>query len=129
MKKSNLAAIVLGLSVFSGLTLADIPLQSNDEVQGSWKLEYTKKSVSTTETIKREDTWTFKDGKVTITHIPREGTFYDQSPVGYEIEGGKLKIAILGRPDKFDVFSLLEKSDKSMSLKGKFGDVYKFNKN
>lgn len=129
MKKSYLAAIVLGLSVFSGLALADIPLQSNEEVQGSWKLEYTKKSVSTTETIKREDTWTFKDGKVTITHIPREGTFYDQSPVGYEIEGGKLKIAILGRPDKFDVFSLLEKNDKSMTLKGKFGDVYKFNKN
>lgn len=129
MKKSNLAAIVLGLSVFSGLAWADIPLQSNEEVQGSWKLEYTKKSVSTTETIKREDTWTFKDGKVTITHIPREGTFYDQSPVAYEIEGGKLKIAILGRPDKFDVFSLLEKNDKSMTLKGKFGDVYQFNKN
>jgi hypothetical protein len=129
MKKINLTAALLGLSVFSGLSFAEVPLQSNEEVQGSWKLEYTKKSVNTAETIKREDTWTFKDGKVTITHIPREGTFYDQSPVAYEIEGGKLKIAILGRPDKFDIFSLLEKGDKSMTLKGKFGDVYKFNKN
>lgn len=129
MKKINIVAVLLSLSVFSGPGFADIPLQSNEEVQGSWKLEYTKKSVSTTETMKREDTWTFKDGKVTITHIPREGTFYDQSPVGYEVEGGKLKIAVLGRPDKFDVFSLLEKNDKTMTLKGKFGDVYRFNKN
>ncbi|MBD9359541.1 lipocalin family protein [Methylomonas fluvii] len=129
MKKIKLTAVLLGLSVFSGLSFADVPLQSNEEVQGSWKLEYTKKSVTSTETIKREDTWTFKDGKVTITHIPREGTFYDQSPVAYEIEGGKLKIAILGRPDKFDIFALQEKTDKSMTLKGKFGDVYHFNKN
>lgn len=128
MRKINLAAILLGLSVFSGLVFADIPLQSNDDVQGSWKLEYTKKTINTNETINREDTWTFKDGKVTITHIPREGTFYDQSPVTYEIENGKLKIAILGRPDKFDIFSLVEKDDKNMTLKGKFGDIYHFNK-
>ncbi|OQW72725.1 MAG: hypothetical protein BVN35_13780 [Proteobacteria bacterium ST_bin11] len=129
MKKIKLTAVLLGLSALSGLSFADIPLQSNEEVQGTWKLEYTKKSVTATETIKREDTWTFKDGKVTITHIPREGTFYDQSPVAYEIEGGKLKIAMLGRPDKFDIFALQEKTDKSMTLKGKFGDVYHFNKN
>jgi hypothetical protein len=128
MKKINLAAISLSLSLFAGLVSADVPLTSNEEVQGSWKLEYTKKSINATDTIKREDTWTFKDGKVTITHIPREGTFYDQSPVNYEIEGGKLKIALLGRSDKFDIFSLVEKDDKNMTLKGKFGDIYHFNK-
>ncbi len=128
MKKINLAGIFFGLIVFAGLVCADIPLQSKEDVQGSWKLEYTKKSINATETIKREDTWTFKDGKVTITHIPREGTFYDQSPVNYEIEGGKLKISLLGRPDKFDVFSLVEKDDNTMTLKGKFGDIYHFNK-
>ncbi|WP_256360706.1 hypothetical protein [Methylomonas koyamae] len=36
---------------------ADVPLQSSDEIQGSWKLEYTKKSASAQDTIKREDTW------------------------------------------------------------------------
>lgn len=128
MKKINLATISLSLSLFAGLVSADVPLTSNEEVQGSWKLEYTKKSINATDTIKREDTWTFKDGKVTITHIPREGTFYDQSPVNYEIEGGKLKIALLGRSDKFDIFSLVEKDDKNMTLKGKFGDIYHFNK-
>lgn len=129
MRKINLATVLLSLAVFSGASFADIPLESNDQIQGNWKLEYTKKTVSSTDTIKREDSWNFKDGKVSITHIPREGTFYDQIPVNYEIEGGKLKISLLGRSDKFDVFSLLEKSEKSMTLKGKFGDVYHFIKN
>jgi len=125
MKKIYLAAILMG---FSSLAHADVPLQSTAELQGSWKLEYTKKSVNTTETLKREDTWTFKDGKVTITHIPRDGTFYDQTPVNYEIESGKLKISLLGRSDKFDIFSLVNKDDKSLTLKGKYGDIYHFNK-
>lgn len=72
--KKYIAAILLGLSVFAGLVYSDVPLKSIEDVQGSWKLEYTKKSANTTDTIKREDTWTFQDGKVAITHIPREGT-------------------------------------------------------
>ena len=118
--------ILLSLSVFSCLVYADIPFQSVAEVQGSWKLEYTKISLNSTDISKREDTWTFKDGKVTISHIPREGSYYDQSPVNYEIENGKLKVGILGRSDKFEIYSLLEKDDKNMTLKGKFGDIYHF---
>ncbi|MGR9114197.1 MAG: hypothetical protein ACU85E_00400 [Gammaproteobacteria bacterium] len=129
MKIINIGAILMGLLVFSSFAYADIPLQSKDEVQGKWKLEYTKTSINAKETIKREDAWEFKNGKVTITHIAREGTFYDQSPVNYEIEDGKLKISILGRQGKFDIFSLMEKDDKSMTLKGKYGDIYHFNKN
>jgi len=128
MKKFNLAVVLLGFSAMTSQGFADVPLQSGEEIQGSWKLEYTKKSANAQETIKREDTWTFNAGKVTITHIPREGTFYDQLPVNYEVENGKLKISLLGRSDKFDVFSLVEKDEKNMTLKGKFGDIYHFNK-
>jgi hypothetical protein len=128
MKKINAAVILLGLSLFMPVVNADITLQSKDEVQGSWKLDHTKKNVNSQEVLKREDTWSFKDGKVTITHIPREGTFYDQTPVNYEVEDGKLKISLLGRSDKFDIFSLVEKDEKNMTLKGKFGDMYYFNK-
>lgn len=128
MKNINAALILFSLSLITPLVYADIPLQSKDDVQGSWKLDHTKKSMNSEEVIKREDTWSFKDGKVTITHIPREGIFYDQPPVNYEVDDGKLKIGILGRPDKFDAFSLVDKDDKHMTLKGKFGDVYFFNK-
>ncbi|MDD4916071.1 MAG: hypothetical protein PHW13_13675 [Methylococcales bacterium] len=125
MKTLSIAGL-LGLALFSLQAVADVALQSTADVQGNWKLEYTKKSISSSETIRREDSWAFNNGKVTITHIPRDGSFYDQTPVNYEVENGKLKIALLGRSDKFDVFSLLEKNDKEMVLKGKFGDIYHF---
>ena len=126
MKKISLAVLFGGMSMVSCLVFADMAFKSPAEVQGSWKLEYTKKSVNAEEMNKREDSWAFNGNLVTLTHIPREGIFYDQPPVPFEIEGGKLKISILGRPDKFDVFTLLELDSKSMSLKGKFGDVYHF---
>lgn len=117
--------MLLILSLFTSAVYADITLQSKEEVEGTWKLQSTKNSLTDKEAIKREDTWIFKDGKVTILHIPREGKYYDQPPVNYEIEDGKLKVALVGS-NRFDVFSLVEKDDKSMTLKGKFGGYYYF---
>lgn len=128
MKKISAAVVLLGLSLCVPAAYADTPLQSTGEVNGSWKLDHTKKNAASEENLKREDTWNFNDGKVTILHIPRDGVFYDQPPVDYEVEGGKLKISILGRPGKYDVYSLVEKNDKNMTLKGKYGDLYFFNK-
>jgi len=125
MKKMCLASGLLVLSLFAGSVYADIELKSVDDIQGSWKLQYTKNSVSAKETINREDTWIFQGGKVTIKNIPREGSHYDQQPVNYEIDNGKLKIPYVGRSG-FDTFSLVEKDDKTMTLKGKFGEVYYF---
>ncbi|MGZ8151998.1 MAG: hypothetical protein ACXW0H_02085 [Methylobacter sp.] len=127
MKKISWTSVLLALSVFAGSVYADISLESKEEVQGAWKLQHTKNSVSAKETIPREDTWIFKDGKLTILNIPREGSHYDQAPVNYEIENGKLKIPYIGRSG-FDTFSLIEKDDKTMTLKGKFGEYYYFNK-
>ncbi|MGY6277294.1 hypothetical protein [Methylomonas sp. MgM2] len=128
MKKINFALLFLSLSFLTSSVIAESLLKSTEDVIGSWKLDHTKKSTTSTEIIKREDTWTFKNGSVTITHIPRDGTYYDQPPVNYEIEDGKLKVALLGRSDKFDTFTLIEKDDKSMTLKGKYGDIYFFTK-
>jgi hypothetical protein len=127
MKKINLAAVLFGLSLFGSAVYADITLQSKEEVQGTWKLQYTKNSLNDKQAIDREDTWVFKDGKVTILHIPREGTYYDQPPVAYEVEDGKLKVAIIGS-SRFDLFTVVEKDDKNMTLKGKYGDYLYFNK-
>ena len=127
MKQMNLAAILLVLSLFGSAVYADVTLQSKEEVQGTWKLQSTKNSLTDKQSIDREDTWVFKDGKVTILHIPREGTYYDQPPVAYEVEDGKLKVAIIGS-SRFDLFTVVEKDDKSMVLKGKYGGYYYFNK-
>ena len=125
MKKLNMAAMLLGLSLFVSTVYADVTLQSKDEVQGTWKLQSTKNSLTDKQAIEREDTWVFKDGNLTILHIPREGKYYDQPPVDYQIEDGKLKIALVGST-RFDIFTVVEKDDKNMTLKGKFGGYYYF---
>jgi len=127
MKKMNLAAVLLGLSLFGSTVYADVTLQSKEEVQGTWKLQSTKNSLNDKQSIDREDTWVFKDGKLTILHIPREGTYYDQPPVVYEVEDGKLKVAIIGS-GRFDLFTVVEKDDNNMILKGKYGGYYYFTK-
>jgi hypothetical protein len=127
MKQLNLAAILLGLSIVSSAVYADVTLQTKEEVQGTWKLQSTKNSLTDKQAINREDTWVFKDGKVTILHIPREGAYYDQPPVAYEIEDGKLKVALVGS-SRFDLFTVVEKDEKNMTLKGKYGGYYFFDK-
>ena len=120
MKKMNLAALYLVLAAFGSAVSADVTLQNKEEVQGTWKLQSTKNSLSDKQSIEREDTWVFKDGKVTILHIPREGTYYDQPPVAYEVDDGKLKVAIIGS-SRFDLFTVVDLTDKEMTLKGKYG--------
>ena len=127
MKQINMAAVLLGLSLFGNAVYADVALQSKEEVQGTWKLQSTKNTPTDKQAIEREDTWVFKDGKLTILHIPREGKYYDQPPVDYTIDEGKLKVAQVGN-SRFDTFVVVEKDDKNMTLKGKFGGYYFFNK-
>jgi len=126
MKKITVAAILSSTLLFSGNLYAESTLLTNQNIQGSWTLDYTKQSEKSEETIKREDTWVFDNSTVTIKHIPREGSYYDQSPVKYEIEDGKLKVSILGRSGKFDIFSVVNKDEKVMTLKARFGDIYQF---
>jgi len=127
LKKINVAVALLLASVFASAVYADIALQSKEQVEGTWKLEHTKNSLTDKDPVNREDTWVFKDGKLTILHIPREGKYYDQPPVNYEIEDGKLKIALVGS-GRFEEFSLVEMNDKNMTLKGKFGSYSFFAK-
>jgi hypothetical protein len=127
MKKITVAAILSSALFFSGNLYAESTSLTNQNIQGSWTLEYTKKSEKSEETVKREDTWIFNNnGTVAITHIPREGGYYDQAPVKYEIEDDKLKISILGRAGKFDTFSVINKEEKIMTLKARFGSIYQF---
>jgi len=127
MKKITVAAILSSTLLFSGNLYAESTSLTNQNIQGSWKLEYTKISEKSEEKIIREDTWIFNDsGTVTIKHIPREGGYYDQTPVNYEIEDGKLKVSILGRSGRFDNFSVVNKEEKIMTLKAKFGGIYQF---
>ena len=127
MKKITVATLLSSILLLSGNLYAESTSLTHKNIQGSWTLEYTKQSVKAIKTVKREDTWIFNDNNtVTIKHIPREGGYYDQSPVNYEIEDDKLKVSILGRAGKFDKFSVINKEDNVMTLRARFGDIYQF---
>lgn len=126
MKKIIAPAIFAGLLMLTSNLYAESTQPLNDDIRGEWILEYTKKSGRVEDLLPREDTWVFKKDKVTIKHIPRDGGYYDQLPVNYEMKDGKLKVGILGRMGRFDTFALLEKDDKHMTLKTRYGDIYQF---
>ena len=125
MKILKFAVILSGFLAVSTSSFAEGVL-SDQSIQGTWALEYTKKDVKVASKVTREDSWVFNNGTVVIKHIPREGGYYDQLPVKYEIEDDKLKVGILGRAGRFDKFTLVDIDDKSMTLKAKFGDIYQF---
>ena len=126
MKKIKMLTVLTSILVLSSNTYAEDVL-TNQSIQGTWKLDYTKTSQKSKEQIEREDTWVFNNnGTVVIKHIPREGGYYDQLAVNYDIKDEKLKIAILGRSGKFDSFSLVSMDEKNMTLKARFGDIYQF---
>ena len=126
MKKTIAGAILSSILLMSSNGYAESTAPLNQDIQGTWVLEFTKRSEKSEEKFEREDTWTFNNGKVIISHIPRDGGYYDQLPVNYEIADNKLKIAILGRSGRFDKFTLINNDQKNMTLKAVYGDIYQF---
>ncbi|MGZ8158013.1 MAG: hypothetical protein ACXWT1_00925 [Methylobacter sp.] len=130
MKKIKL---LLAVSLLFGLSNAAVfadALTSNKDIIGSWFLEYTKKSPEDTEKKPMGMTWVIDNSKLTQKDIPQvRGNPYDAPAVDYIIEDGTLKVSILGRAGKFDVYSLVEKTDTAMVLKdNKYGTYMYFTK-
>ncbi|MDP1772598.1 MAG: hypothetical protein Q8L15_09970 [Methylobacter sp.] len=127
----NKIKILLTLSLLFGLSspaaFADT-LVSNKDLIGSWFLEYTKKSPEDTEKKPMGMTWVIDNSQLTQKDIPQvRGNPYDAPAVDYVIEGGVLKVSILGRAGKFDLYSLVEKTDTTMVLKdNKYGSYMYF---
>jgi len=129
MKKIKLllAAFLFGLS--SMAAFADT-LNSNKDIIGSWYLEYTKKSPEDTEKKPMGMTWVINNSQLIQKDIPQvRGNPYDAPAVDYIVEDGNLKVSILGRAGKYDVYSLVEKTDTTMVLKdSKYGTYMYFTK-
>ncbi|HEY8037019.1 MAG TPA: hypothetical protein VIF37_15660 [Methylobacter sp.] len=130
MKKIKL---LLALSLLFGLSSTAVfadTLNSDKDIIGSWFLEYTKKSPEDTEKKPMGMTWVLNNNQLTQKDIPQvRGNPYDAPAVDYIVEDGNLKVSILGRAGKFDVYSLVEKTDTAMVLKdNKYGTYMYFTK-
>jgi len=130
MKKiSLLLALSLLFGFSSTAALADT-LTSNKDILGSWFLEYTKKSPEDSEKKPMGMTWVLDNNQLTQKDIPQvRGNPYDAPAVDYVVEDDTLKVNILGRAGKFDIYSLVEKTDTVMVLKdNKYGTYMYFTK-
>ncbi len=130
MKKIKL---LLTLSLLFGLFSAPLfaePLNSDKDLLGSWFLDYTKKSPEDTEKKSMGMTWVINNNQLIQKDIPQvRGNSYDAPAVNYVIEDGTLKVNVLGRAGKFDIYSLVEKTDTAMVLKdNKYGTYMYFTK-
>jgi hypothetical protein len=130
MKKIKL---LLALSLLLGLSSAPVlaaTLTSSKDLIGSWFFEYTKKSPEDTEKKMMGMTWVIDNSQLTQKDIPQvRGNPYDAPPVDYVVEDGSLKVNVLGRAGKFDIYSLVEKTDATMVLKdNKYGTFMYFTK-
>jgi hypothetical protein len=130
MKKINALLLLPLLFVCSSTIVRAEAIKSEQEVEGSWLLEYTKKSPQEGEAKKMGITWILKNHQLTQKDIPQaRGNPYDSAPVDYTIENGNLKVGVPGRVGKFDEYSLVEKTDTTMVLKDpKFGTYFYFTK-
>jgi hypothetical protein len=120
----------LGLCLLLGISnaYADISLDSDEQIKGVWRLEYSKKNLETAKVVERSDTWVIENGKLIMKGIRQESTpVYDSIPVNYKIEEGLFKVA-LGRPGKFDSYTLISRTADAMVLKDRMGVFYHFKK-
>ncbi len=125
--------LLLALSLLFGFASTAVfadTLISNKDLLGSWYLEYTKKSLEDAEKKPMGMTWVIDNSQLVQKDIPQvRGNPYDAPAVDYIVKDGNLKVSILGRAGKFDVYSLVEKTDTLMVLKdNKYGTYMYFTK-
>jgi hypothetical protein len=130
MKTTSTLFRSLGLFLLLSVSnvYADIALESDSQIRGTWRLEFSKKNQESTKVTERSDTWVIEGGILLMKGIPHaDGHPYDAQPVKYVVEDGLFKVA-LGRPGRFDNYSLVSRTDDTMVLKDKMGVLYHFKK-
>lgn len=128
--KKLISRLLLSAVLLSATNAFAQAIKSEEELVGSWLLEYTKRSAQDNDKMNMDVTWVLKDKTLIIKDIPQaRGDRYDSAPVEYLVDNGNLKVGVLGRLGKFDEYSLVEKTDHAMVLKdSKFGTLYYFSK-
>ena len=118
-------ALCVLLSLAQATAYAEIPINSDSDIAGSWLLEYSAMRLET-KNLPRNETWIFDQGTLAKKglQLPR-GNTYDVPPVDYKIVDGKLSVAVFGRPEKHMTYELIERSGDKMILKGG-GEGYHF---
>ena len=111
------------LFALSSATLAEIKLEDNSKLIGSWFLESVAPTLDRKK-IPENRVWEFReDGKMTSSGFNRIIGKETTQEMPYRIENGKIFSDVPGRPGKFDTYEVYEMKGDSMILKkgGKAG--------
>jgi uncharacterized protein (TIGR03066 family) len=109
---------LLFITAFWASAHAELALKDASELIGSWKLNHTSPKIDGKKRPS-DQKWEFRsDGTLVSTASDKrtKGTFTVSVP--YEIEDGKLVTGVAGRPGKKVSYTLIEKKDNEMILKG-----------
>ena len=109
---------LLFITAFWASAHAEIALKDASELIGSWKLNDTSPKLDGKKRPSSQE-WEFRsDGTLVSTASDKraKGTFTVSVP--FEIKDGKIVTGVAGRPGKTLSYTLIEKKDNEMILKG-----------
>lgn len=109
---------LLFITAFLASAHAEIVLKDASELIGSWNLNHTSPKIDGKKRPSAQ-AWEFRgDGTLVSTASDKRAKGSFTVSVPYEITDGKILTGVAGRPGKKVSYTLIEKNDHEMILKG-----------
>lgn len=122
-------ALVFALLFVAGVVVAAGKIAGKADIVGSWSVTGTAPALSEPKR-KSSEQWEFKeDGTFTLTSIEHRVNGKVESQSKYEVAGDTIKIERPGRPGKYYIYQVHDKSGAEMVLKGGLEGFYFLKKN
>jgi hypothetical protein len=124
--QSKIKHIGLALSMlfFAGSVVAAGKITGKSDIVGSWDVQATAPAIDEPKRASTEQ-WEFKeDGGFTLTSVEHRVNGRVESQSKYEVDNGTIKIERPGRPGKYYIYQVYDKSAMEMVLKGGLEGFY-----
>lgn len=127
-KGTKISLLIVALIMACTHAFAEVRLKDSSEIAGTWLLEAVAPSLDR-EKIPENRTWEFRtDGTIVTSGYNRHFNRYDEQEMTYQIKNGKIVADWPGRPGKTISYSVYEKDEDHMILKGGIEGYYFFKK-
>ncbi|MGR8933235.1 MAG: hypothetical protein ACU837_02460 [Gammaproteobacteria bacterium] len=125
MKKHFLkicSALILTVTAFTAHALE---IKSEADVAGTWELQATARSLDGAQSSSNKEVWIIQNGKLEMKGLVKpRGDAYDVPAMDVSFEDGKMRIPVMGRAGKFRDYTLEQKTEDGMVLKGSEGYLF-----
>lgn len=117
-------SLMLGVLFFAGGVAAEGKIADKSDIVGSWEVTGTAPALDEPKRNSTEQ-WDFKeDGSFTLTSVEHRVNGRVESHSTYAIDHGNIKIERPGRPGKYFIYEVHDKSASEMVLKGGLEGFY-----